>query len=68
MAGFTDGGYLTMNSIVVCFESSGAEDGGKLLHSAVAIGGAAYALPPLTLLEVVDEQEGPFEYMPGSET
>ena len=62
-------GYLTMNSTVVCFESSAAEEGGKLLHSAVGIDvGYDFALPPLTLLEVVDEQEGPFEYMPGSET
>ena len=60
-------GEFTMASTVVCFESSAAEEGGKLLHSAVDIGGNDFALPPLTLIEVVKVEDGPFEYMPGSE-
>lgn len=39
-------------------------DDGKVLHSAVAKTANGYVLPPLTLLEVVDEQDS-FEYLPG---
>ena len=60
-----DVGFVAMASPVVCFESGAAEDGGRLLHSAVDIGGNGFVLPPLTLIEVVDVQEGSFEYMPG---
>jgi hypothetical protein len=60
------GGYYTTDSDVVCFESAAPEQGGKVLHSAVDIGSAQYALPPFTLLAVVKvEAAGQWEYLPG---
>jgi hypothetical protein len=58
-----------VDSDVVCFESAAAEEGGRVLHSAVRCEGkgekAAYILPPQTLLAVVSVNEGPFEFMEG---
>jgi hypothetical protein len=59
------GEWENLASAVVCFESSEMQEGGKVLHSAVAKTSNGYLLPPLTLLEVVDVQEERFEYLPG---
>jgi hypothetical protein len=58
--------FATMDSTVVCFESTPPEDRGRVLHSVVGDGSKTYFLPPLTLLEVVKVQgPGEWEYMPG---
>jgi hypothetical protein len=57
--------WKPVNSTVICFESTPAEDGGKVVHSGVSLGGNVYVLPPLTLLEVTGVQESSFEYVPG---
>ncbi len=56
--------WKPMESTVICFESTAPEDGGQVVHSGIGLGGDVYALPPLTLLEVSDVQEGSFEYIP----
>ena len=60
------GQFYTSDCDVVCFESAPAEQGGKVLHTAVPTGGTGYALPPLTLLTVVKvEEPNTWEYLPG---
>jgi hypothetical protein len=58
-------GYEVADSTVVCVESMPSEGQGRAFHSAVGVGGNAYALPPLTHVEVVSVEEGSFEYLPG---
>jgi hypothetical protein len=72
------GGQTVVDSPVICFESAELEE--SMFHSLVYTGAnnihgskdsgpstnnAFYVLPPLTLVEVVDVQEGSFEYLPG---
>ena len=60
------GQYYTSDCDVVCFESAPAEQGGKVLHTAVHTMGAQYALPPLTLLTVVKvEEPNTWAFLPG---
>ena len=48
---------------IVCFESAPPGQGGKCLHSMVAVGGHQYMLPPFTLMAVVRIQgPGTWEY------
>jgi hypothetical protein len=72
------GGKTVVDSPVICIESTALEE--SMFHSMVYTGAntvhsrgdqspcadqAFYMLPPLTLVEVVDVQKGPFEYLPG---
>jgi hypothetical protein len=59
------GEWLPNDSPVVCFESEYAEKHFTKLHTAVDTSGGTYALPPLTLLEVVRVQKpNEWDYMP----
>lgn len=56
------GKWQVIEATAVCVESAAMN--GKVLHSAVRKTQNGFLLPPLTLLEVIDEQDC-FEYLPG---
>lgn len=53
-----------MDSPVVRFLSEAPEDHGNVLHSAIKMSNIQHVIPPLTQLEVVSVEDGPFEYRP----